>query len=307
MNNLYDVIIIGGGPAGLTAAIYLLRAKKKVLVIEKEAFGGQILKSSLVENYPGIKRISGVELGESFYSQAKELGMESLYGEVTNISNENEIFYVQVANQKYLAKAVIYATGSSPRKLIVPGESEFIGRGVSYCATCDGAFFRDKEVLVVGGGNTAVDDALYLSNICRKVYFIHRSFEFRAEPIKVQLLKEKENVVFFLSATVHSIIGKDNIEKVEILMDDGKKEILVNGIFVAIGSVPNTYILKDFVSLNSNGYILSNHKLETSVPGFYVAGDVREKSVLQLTTATSDGTIAAVEVIDYLNGIQNGI
>ncbi len=298
---LYDAIIVGGGPAGLTAAIYLLRACKKVLVIEKEAFGGQILKSSNVMNYPGFSSIKGLELGNLFYEQAKGMGMESLYGEVTSITKEKDFFLVNVSSQEYKSKTLIYAAGLHPRKLSFASFDRFIGSGVSFCATCDGAFFKDKTVCVVGGGNTAVDDALYLSNICEKVYLIHRREEFRAEPIHIQKLKEKKNVIVLQNTVVTDILGEQKIEKVVLQKEDEKEEIFVDGVFVAIGSIPNTSILKDFVPLNSNGYILTNLFLQTSVPGFFAVGDVREKKVRQLTTAVSDGTIAAIEVQNYLD------
>lgn len=298
---MYDTIIVGGGCAGLTSAIYLGRACKKVLVIEKETFGGQIVKASEVENYPGIEKISGMELGSSFYEQAKKMGAETKYGSVSKIEKKNDTFFVSVEDETYEGKSVIFATGSSARKLGLEGEAKLVGRGISYCATCDGAFFKNRDVCVIGGGNTAVSDAIYLSNICRKVYLIHRREEFRAEPIKVELLKEKENVEFLYSATVQEILGEDKVEGIRLLLDGEEKEIEVEGIFVAIGSVPNTYLLKDFVTCDVNGYVLSNHNLETSVPGFYVAGDLRKKNVRQLTTAASDGTIAAMEVLEYLD------
>ena len=276
----YDVIIVGGGPAGLSSAIYLKRALKNVLLIEKNIYGGQIVTSPKVENYPGFLEISGMELGEKMLNQAKNLGVTTM------------------------SKAVIYATGASSRKLGVKNEEALIGSGISYCATCDGAFFKDKVVCVVGGGNTAIDDALYLANVARKVYVIHRRDEFRGEPVKVAILKEKENVQFILQATVKDVVGTNKVEKV-VLDVAGKEETLdVDGIFVAIGQVPNTKILEDFVPLNPNGYVITNLQLETSVPGFYAAGDVREKQVRQLTTATNDGTIAAVMVGEYLDTLE---
>ena len=177
----YDIIIVGGGPAGLSAAIYAARALKKTLVIEKSVFGGQITQASKVENYPGFEEISGMELGEKMADQAKKLGVESIYGEVTKIRKEQEIFTVTVGKKEYFSKVVIYATGASPRKLHVENEEKLVGSGISYCATCDGAFFKGKTVCVVGGGNTAVDDALYLANLCQKVYVVHRRDSFRGE------------------------------------------------------------------------------------------------------------------------------
>ena len=298
---MYDCIVVGGGPAGLTAAIYLTRACKKVVIFEREVFGGQITKTTQVENYPGFEHISGMELGNRMKMQAEDLGAECCYDEVIKIVKEDEVFQMMTANKIYESKTVIYAAGTSPRKLGVKEEEKFIGNGVSYCATCDGSFYKDKTVCVVGGGNTAIDDALYLSNICKKVYVIHRRDSFRAEPIKVSSLKEKDNIEFIYNATVEGIKGNDKVEVLEIVVNDKKMEVKTDGIFVAIGSTPNTDILDDFVSLDANGYALSNHELETSVAGFFVAGDVRDKSVKQLTTATSDGTIAATFAIDYLN------
>lgn len=298
---MYDSIVVGGGPAGLTAAIYLKRACKKVAIFEREVFGGQITKATEVENYPGFDRISGMELGNKMKAQAEDLGVECFYDEIIQIEKNGDVFQVITVDKTYESKTVIYAAGTSPRKLGIKEEEKFIGNGVSYCATCDGAFYKDKTVCVVGGGNTAIDDALYLSNICKKVYVIHRRDSFRAEPIKVSSLKEKDNIEFIYNATVEGIMGNDKVEALEIVVNDKKMEVKTDGVFVAIGSTPNTEILDNFVSLDANGYALSNHELETSVAGLFVAGDVRDKQVKQLTTATSDGTVAATFAIDYLN------
>ncbi len=302
---IYDCIVIGGGPAGLSSAIYLRRALKSVLLIEKGVFGGQITTSPKVENYPGFKEISGLELGTKMYEQSKELGVETMYGEVSKITKNEDLFQVFVGDKQYQSKVVIYATGASPRKLGVLNEEKLVGSGISYCATCDGAFFKGKTVCVVGGGNTAVDDALYLSNVAQKVYVIHRRDTFRGEPVKVAILKEKENVSCIMNATVKEVIGDSQVKQI-VLNVKGKEQTLdVDGIFVAIGQVPNTTILEDFVPLNDNGYIKTNLQLETSVAGFYAAGDVREKQVRQLTTATNDGTIASVMAIEYLNTLKD--
>ncbi len=298
---IYDIIIIGGGPAGLSAGIYASRALKKTLIIEKSVFGGQITQASKVENYPGFGEISGMELGEKMADQAKKLGVENIYGEVTKIEKNKEIFTVTVGQKEYLSKVVIYATGASPRKLQVENEEKFLGSGISYCATCDGAFFKEKTVCVIGGGNTAIDDANYLANLCKKVYLIHRRDSFRGEPVKVSLLKEKENVEFILNATLKSVNGEDKVQSVTLNEQNEEKEIKVDGVFVAVGHVPNTKILENFVPLTPNGYIKTNYELETPVAGFYAAGDVREKQVRQLTTATNDGTIAAIKASEYLN------
>ena len=298
--NIYDTIIIGGGPAGLCAAIYLLRANKKVLLFERETLGGAITKSEIVENYPGISEISGLELGSNMASQAKNLGLEIIMQKVLAINKEKDIFSVSVKNNKYYAKTILYATGTRPRMLDCKGAVSFIGKGVSTCATCDGFFFKNKSVLVVGGGNTALTDALYLSNICSHVYVSYRRDNLRGEPLKIKRLKSKENVTILYNSVVKEIIGKDVIEKVSLTVDDAPKEINVSGVFVAIGSIPNTELIKDLVTLDQNGYALSNYQLETTVPGLYVAGDVREKNVRQLTTAVSDGTIVSKEILDYL-------
>lgn len=298
---IYDIIIIGGGPAGLSAAIYASRALKKTLIIEKSVFGGQITQASKVENYPGFEEVSGMDLGEKMADQAKKLGVENIYGEVTQIKKNEETFTVTVGQKEYLSKVVIYATGASPRKLHVDNEAKLLGSGISYCATCDGALFKEKTVCVIGGGNTAIDDALYLANLCKKVYVIHRRDSFRGEPVKVSLLKEKENVEFILNATVKSVDGENFVESITLLENMQERKIKVDGVFVAIGHVPNTQLLEDFVPLTPNGYIITNYDLETSVTGFYAAGDVREKKVRQLTTATNDGTIAAIMACEYLN------
>lgn len=298
---MFDAIIIGGGPAGLTAAIYLLRAEKKVLVIEKEAFGGQITKASKVENYPGFKSVSGIELGSNMYEQAKNLGMHSIYGEATKIRKEKNVFHVFVSSEVYEGRAIIFATGTTSRKLGLVNETQFIGKGISFCATCDGAFFKDKVVCVVGGGNTAIEDALYLSNICKKVYLVHRGNIFRAEPIRIKNVLEKDNIEIIYQAVVKEIKGMDKLESILLYQEDCEKELFIDGLFVAIGVEPNTVLLKDLLSLESNGYVKTNYFLETSVSGLFIAGDVREKKVRQLTTAVSDGTISALEVLDYLD------
>ena len=242
-----------------------------------------------------------MDLGEKMADQAKRLGVENIYGEVTQIKKNEETFTVTVGQKEYLSKVVIYATGASPRKLHVDNEAKLLGSGISYCATCDGAFFKEKTVCVIGGGNTAIDDALYLANLCKKVYVIHRRDSFRGEPVKVSLLKEKENVEFILNATVKSVDGENFVESITLLENMQERKIKVDGVFVAIGHVPNTQLLEDFVPLTPNGYIITNYDLETSVAGFYAAGDVREKKVRQLTTATNDGTIAAIMACEYLN------
>lgn len=297
---MYDVIIIGGGPAGLSAAIYTARALKKTLIIEEANFGGQITQAVEVENYPGYENISGMELGQKMFDQATHLGAESIYGTVSKIKKEKDNFQVTVGTKKYQSKVVIYGAGASPRKLGIKEENKYLGSGLSYCATCDGAFFKGKTVCVVGGGNTAIDDAIYLANICEKVYLIHRRDTFRAEPIKVNTLKERKNIEFITNAKVLEIQGENKVDKIVLSKENKEESIATDGVFVAIGHVPNTDLVKELVPLNDNGYIITNHELETSLPGFYAVGDVREKQVRQLTTATNDGTIAAISACEYL-------
>ena len=299
---MYDTIIIGGGPAGLTASIYLKRACKNVLVLEKETFGGQITKASCVENYPGFTKVKGMALGQAFYEQASSLGAELRYENALEIRKNRGLFFVKTEDNEYVGKTVILASGTHPRKLEID-EEKYLGKGLSYCATCDGAFFKGKTVSIIGGGNTAIDDAFYLSDICKHVYIIHRRDILKAEPIKVTNLKTKDNVSFIYNAVLKEIKGKDAIE--EIILEQNKREMLLktDGVFIAIGSVPNTSILKDLVKLDESGYPLVNHDLETTIPGLFLAGDVLRKDVKQLTTATCDGTICATRVIDYLNGL----
>lgn len=299
---MYDTIIIGGGPAGLTASIYLKRACKNVLVLEKETFGGQITKASCVENYPGFTKVKGMALGQAFYEQASSLGAELRYENALEIRKNRGLFFVKTEDNEYVGKTVILASGTHPRKLEID-EEKYLGKGLSYCATCDGAFFKGKTVSIIGGGNTAIDDAFYLSDICKHVYIIHRRDILKAEPIKVANLKTKDNVSFIYNVVLKEIKGKDAIE--EIILEQNKREMLLktDGVFIAIGSVPNTSILKDLVKLDEGGYPLVNHDLETTIPGLFLAGDVLRKDVKQLTTATSDGTICATRVIDYLNGL----
>lgn len=282
-----DLIIIGAGPAGLTAAIYALRNAKKVLILESLAVGGQIINASSVENYPGIKNISGLELSKNMQEQVTSLGGIIKFETVLRITKEKEVI---TKENKYQAKAIIIATGAKNKKLGLPNEDNFLGKGLSYCATCDGNFFKDKIVAVVGGGNTAVDDALYLSNLAKHVFLIHRRDIFKAELTKLNLLKEKANVEFKLNTNVTNLIGENTLEKIEL----NKKEIIeVDGLFIAIGQIPNNEIFKNVVSLDKYGYIISKDGVHTKTKGIYVAGDARVKTLRQLTTAVSDGALAS--------------
>lgn len=295
---MYDIIIVGAGPAGLTAALYALRANKNILVLEAKSYGGQIVNASLVENYPGIENISGFDYATTLYNQVKKLGGVIKYEKVLNIDSDKT---VTTNKDKYQARSVIIATGAENRKLNVKGEQELIGRGVSYCATCDGNFYKEKTTAVVGGGNTAIEDAIYLSNIATKVYLIHRREEFRAEQKYVEELKSKENVEFILNAKVKEIKGQDKVESIIISNDVGEKELQIDGLFIAVGQTPNNEIFQNILDLDDKGYIISEDDVHTKTKGIYVAGDARKKELRQLTTAVSDGSISATIAIEELD------
>lgn len=300
-----DIVIVGGGPAGLTAAIYVQRAGKHAVVYEGNVCGGQIINASKVENYPSISEISGADFALNLYNQAVKLGAEVRFEKVVGISVEKDFKTVKTTNGSVQTKAVILATGAFNRKLGIEGENLFLGRGISYCATCDGAFYKNKNVAVVGGGNTALDDALYLSNICNKVYLIHRRDEFRGSQETVSLLKGKSNVEFILNSNVTKLIGQNKLEQVEITHNDSSKSILdVSGLFVAVGQVPGNGAFENVIKLDGYGYIIAGEDCKTNVEGVFVAGDARIKQVRQLTTACSDGTIAGISAVNYIRGIK---
>ncbi len=291
---MYDIIIVGAGPAGLTAAIYALRANKKILILEAKTYGGQILKAPKVENYPGIDSISGFDLATNMYNQVIKLGGEIKYELVKKITKEKEVI---TNSNTYKGKAVILATGSENRRLNLPNELDFIGRGISYCATCDGNFYKNKTVAVVGGGNAALEDALYLSNICKKVYLIHRRESFRADDTYVDEIKENENIELILNSQIISLKGNDKIESIEIKENEKDKILEIDGLFIAIGQQPKNELFADIIELDEKGYIKSNDGVHTNVDKIYVAGDTRVKELRQLTTAVSDGSIAATTAI----------
>ena len=296
---MYDAIVIGAGPAGLTAAIYLTRANKNVLVLEKNTYGGQIINTNKIENYPACPNISGFDFATNLYNQAKELGAVIKFEEVIEIKN-NKVKKVITNKNEYKALTIIIATGENARKLGM--EDNLVGRGISYCATCDGNFFKEKIVAVVGGGNTALDDALYLSDIAKKVYLIHRRDEFRADQKTILLLKKKDNIEYVLNSNVTKVNGHDKLESIEIVNSNNEiKKYNIDGLFIAIGHIPASNIFKSVVKLDIDGYIKGTNNCHTSKPGIFVAGDVRNKKVRQLVTATSDGAIAAIEAIKYLN------
>lgn len=306
MEKIYDIIIVGGGIAGLSAAVYASRAGKKTLLIEKSLCGGQIINSPKVENYPGIVSISGYELAAALYEQAESFGCEITFDEVLEVS-VGDIKTVRCALGEHEASAVILATGAQKRKLGLENEDRFIGRGVSYCATCDGSFFKGKRVAVVGGGNTALDDALYLSEMCEEVTLIHRRDEFRGNTLTLGKLKNKENVKIITGYTVSALGGEDRLSEIEItdVSDKTKsKKIEVNGIFIAVGSIPDTGNFSNIVELDESGYFDVDERCVSGNAGIFVAGDCRAKSVRQLATAASDGVIAAIAAADYISHLE---
>ena len=296
----YDVGIIGSGPAGLSAAIYAKRANLSAVVIEKEYEGtGQIAESGQVDNYLGLPGISGYDLGEQFREHAVKLGVSFLEQEVTEIKKEDSAVFTIIFEDgsSVEAKTVIYAAGATPRRANIPGEQEYSGKGVSYCAICDGSFYRGKKVAVLGGGDTALDDAVYLADLAEQVYVIHRRKEFRGAATTVEKLRKKENVTFVLEHQVKEITGAEKVNGV--VLEDGTA-IAVDGVFVAYGSVPHTNLVKELVILDAAGYVKAEETGETSLAGLYVAGDARTKKLRQVVTAVSDGANAATAVVEYL-------
>ncbi len=304
---MYDVVIIGAGIAGLTAAIYVRRSNKTVLVLEGQAYGGQIINTLQIENWPGDYGVSGVDLMQKIYKQATELGAEVEFEEVEVVEKVGEDFVVKTEDGEYKAGAVILAVGAEDKKLGIERETELTGRGVSYCATCDGAFYKGKNVAVIGGGNTALYDAVYLADIADKVYVVHRRDEFRGDAVLVEKLKRKENVEFVLGYVLEQILGDDKVVGVK-LVPSGKVDSVtsertldVDGIFVAIGKKPATEKYAELVKLDENGYIVASEDCKTSCDGVYVAGDCRTKDIRQLVTAAADGAVAADAAVNYLS------
>ena len=294
-----DCIIIGAGPAGLTAAIYLLRENKKIKIFEKESIGGKIASSARVENYPGFKSISGATLADSLYEQVTALGGEIDIEEVKSIK-DGKIKEVVTDEGVYQTKAIIIATGTHYNTLNLDNEQNFLGNGISFCTVCDGAFYKDKVVAVIGGANSAIINAIYLSSIAKTVYLIVRSDTLKGEASVIDELLEKDNIKVLYESNVIKYLGDDTLTGIVIKTKDGEKTLDVSGIFMSIGQIPETKEFSNLVELDSNNYIKSNEECITNIPGIFVAGDVRKKHVRQLTTAMNDGTIAALNVIDYL-------
>lgn len=300
---MYDIVIIGAGTAGLSAAIYGVRAGKKVLVLEGASYGGQIINSPEVENYPGIAKISGFEFATSLYEQAENLGAEMDFARVLRIEKTGTDFIVYTEDREIPCHSVILATGAKNRPLGVEKEEQMVGAGVSYCATCDGAFFRGQKAVVVGGGNTALEDAEFLSNFCEKVYVIHRRDTFRGEQWLVDNLSKKENVEFVMDSVVTDIIGENSVEGVLVknVQTGETTELEVKGLFVAIGQMPDNKPFESVIELDAGGYIKAQEDCQTSCEGIFAAGDCRTKGVRQLATAAADGAVAGLAACEYVN------
>ena len=299
---MYDILIIGGGPAGLTAATYARRAGKRVLVIEKNAFGGQITWSPRVENFPGYLSVSGVELGDKLLEQAMEQGAETELEEVTAIRRGNGYWTVSCeSGASFEGKALILAVGAKPRMLGIEREEELVGCGVCYCAVCDGAFYAGRDVAVCGGGNSALQDALLLSESCRRVYLVHRRAGFRGEQKLVEALEARENVEFVMEARVQALLGEEELTGLLLEQNGVHRELPVEGVFIAIGHQPDNAAFAAYLELDKTGYAASGEDCRTVTPGLFVAGDCRTKAVRQLTTAAADGAVAALAACEYLD------
>ncbi len=305
----YDILIVGAGVAGMTAAVYGLRAKKSVAILEKAAVGGQILQTTKLDNYPGLPGISGVELAEKLRGQVKQFGGHFVSAEVVSIEKKEDAdskgssFVVATDDEPIEAKSIIIANGSKERKLGLENEERLIGHGVSYCATCDGALFKDKDVLVYGGGNTAAYSVLYLAGICRKVYWMFRKPAPRAEKHLVETIEEKENVEIMKSSVVTHLEGQDKLERVDY-HGEADESMSVSGIFVLIGREPDNERFKNLVELDETGHIVSDETCTTRTLGVFCAGDTRAKKLNQIVTATADGAVAASGAIEYLNKLN---
>lgn len=305
MDKLYDVIIIGGGPAGYTAAIYTARAGLETLLIEKMAAGGQMTQTNEIDNYPGFETgIDGFTLGMKMQQGAERFGVKTIYEEVVSVELTDEMKSVNTSNQTYKAKTVIIATGAEHKMLGVEGEEALVGRGLSYCATCDGMFYKDKTVVVVGGGNTAAADALVLSRIAKKVIIVHRRDKLRASKVYYDQLMKAENVEFCWNSAVSRFIKEERIKGLVVknVITGEEQNIEADGVFIGIGRKPSTELFKDSIVCDDNGYIIADESTRTNLAGVYAIGDVRTKAVRQIVTAAGDGAVAAYYIEQYLMG-----
>ncbi len=300
---MYDIVIVGAGPAGLTAALYARRANKSVLLIEKSTFGGQVTYSPKIENYPGFLQMSGMEFADQLVDQVLEQGADMEMAKVTGIRPAENGWAVITESKEYEAKAVILATGVEHRMLGLPGETKFVGHGISFCAVCDGAFYRDKTVAVIGGGNSALQEALLLTENCKKVIVVQNLPAFTGEERLIQLLKQKENVECIFNSVSKELLGENSLTGLVIENTKGETRTLeIDGLFIAIGLIPKNDAFKDFADLNSYGYFDSDEACVTKTNGLFVAGDCRSKSIRQITTAAADGAVAALAACKYIDG-----
>lgn len=301
---LYDVIVIGGGPGGYTAALYAARANLSVAILEKLSPGGQMGTTDVIDNYPGFPQgVNGFELAMQMKEGAERFGAQTQLAEVTQVELAGQVKTVHTSGGDYQARTVVLATGAHPRELGLPGERELRGRGVSYCATCDGMFYRGKTVVVVGGGNTAVSDVLYLSRLCEKVYLVHRRDTLRASKVYLDPLQKAENVEFVWDSEVKQLLRDQTVTGVRVRnkKTGEERDIPCGGVFVAVGYLPNTELYRGQVELDGAGYVLADETTQTNLPGVFAVGDLRKKPLRQVVTAASDGAVAAHFIEEYLN------
>lgn len=308
--DLYDVVIVGGGPGGLSAGIYAMRAALETILIEKGAAGGQVAISDAVENYPGFEHITGYELSQKFLQHAQSYGMEIVQEEVVAVEPGLDFHTVRLANGDILkSHTVILATGGSPRKLDIPGEDEYYGKGVSYCGVCDGFFFREKTVVVVGGGDTAAEEALYLAKLAKHVYLVHRRDALRASMILQQRVKDECKIEILWNSIVTEIKANDegvNAVDLQDTQTGEQRELSTDGVFVFVGFVPNNQLVPAGIKMNADGYVVTNEKCETNMPGIYVIGDLREKYAKQIVVAAADGCTAALVAAYFVEMKKSG-
>lgn len=302
MEKIYDVIIIGAGPAGMTSSIYASRANLDVLMVEKKYPGGQMLSTAEIENYTGYENITGPDLSEKMFEHSKKFGTDFVFGEIKKVKIENNIKILEISGKTYKAKSIIIATGTQARLLGIEGEKEFTSKGVSYCAVCDGAFFKGKNVVVIGGGDSAIEESLYLANLVNKVTVVHRRDELRAQKILQDRVFKKKNIEFCWDSIPVKINGEKKVTGIEVknVKTNEIKKIEAEGIFIYIGMIPQTEVFKDLNILDEKGYVIADENMLTSVEGVFVAGDVRQKEIRQVVTATSDGAIAAQSAYKYI-------
>ena len=307
---LYDVVIVGGGPGGLTAGIYAMRAALRTILLEKAVAGGQVALSDGVENYPGFESITGYELSQKFLQHAQSYGIEFVQEEVVSVEPGLDFHTIKLADGNVLqTHAVILATGGSPRKLGVPGEDEYYGKGVSYCGVCDGFFFRDKTVVVVGGGDTAAEEALYLAKLAKQVYLVHRRDALRASMILQQRVKDECKIEVLWNTIVTEIKADDtgvNAVSLQDTQTEEQRELITDGVFIFIGFVPNNQLVPAGIKMNADGYVVTNERCETNMPGIYVVGDLREKYAKQIVVAAADGCTAALVAAHYVEMKRSG-